>query len=384
MAPPDRRWHLDMHFRVHLSTVPPLLRDFERSSGFSIRNKVKENATSPRSRTMNSRNASAITILLAATTPVWAQTKSPKLPDGAEKKGVVIYSDGVKMRGDLYLPKGAGKEDRRPAVLFCAGTAGVKAGTPVQMAPHFLEASFVFLAFDYRGWGESDGKLIAVEPIPKADAKGEVTMRARVVRWQMDFADQTQDIRAAISFLAGEPGVDPERIGILGTSYGGGLVTWVASVDPRVRCVVAQVPGMGGRPPALEQRAYDLATRQARGETEPVPLETGKPSGAMARYGQMRYNIARGIGMNPLTAAEKIRVPMLIVVAEKEELLDNKQNGEKVHETLKARNVPTVLHVLKDMGHYGVYKEGFEEATRLEIRWFETHLKKSPTPSPPK
>ena len=250
------------------------------------------------------------------------------------------------------------------------------------MAPYFLDAGFVFLAFDYRGWGESDGKLIPVEAIPKPDEKGEVTMKARVVRWQMDFADQVQDIRAAISFLAGEPCVDPERIGILGTSYGGGLVTWVASVDPRVKCVVAQVPGMGGRPPALEQRAYELATKQARGETEPVPLETGKPTGAMARYAQMRYNIAKGIGMNPITAAENIRVPMLIVIAEKEELLNNKQNGERVYETLKARKVPTSLHVLKDMTHYSVYKEGFEEATRLEIRWFETHLKKSPTPSP--
>jgi dipeptidyl aminopeptidase/acylaminoacyl peptidase len=326
----------------------------------------------------------ALALLLMIASSAASQPKTRPLPEGAEKKAVIIYSDGVKMRGDLYLPKGAGKDDRRPAVLFCAGTAGVKAGTPVQMAPYFLDAGFVFLAFDYRGWGESDGKLIAAEPIPKPDEKGEVTIKARVVRWQMDFADQVQDIRAAISFLAGEPGVDPERIGILGTSYGGGLVTWVAAVDPRVKCTVAQVPGMGGRPPALERRAYDLATKQARRETEPVPLETGKPTGAMATYAQMRYNPAKGIGMNPITAAEKIGSPVLIVVAEKEELLDNKQNGEKVYETLKARNVRTSLHVLKGMTHYGVYREGFDEATRLEVRWFETHLKKSPAASPSK
>jgi len=203
---------------------------------------------------MIARTSSAMAILLLVASPLVAQPKTQPLPEGAEKKAVTIYSDGIKMRGDLYRPKLASKDNRRPAVLFCAGTAGVKAGTPVQMAPYFLDAGFVFLAFDYRGWGESDGKLIPVEAIPKPDEKGEVTMKVRVVRWQMDFADQVQDIRAAISFLAGEPCVDPERIGIIGTSYGGGLVTWVASVDPRVRCVVAQVPGMGGRPPALEQR----------------------------------------------------------------------------------------------------------------------------------
>ena len=184
----------------------------------------------------------------------FAQPKAKPLPEGAEKKTVTIYSDGTKMTGDLYLPPRMQKTDKRPAVVFCAGTAGTRRGTPTQLAPPFLEAGFVFLAFDYRGWGDSDGKLLPVEPLPKPDPRGEVTVKVRVVRWQMDFADQVQDIRAAISFLAGEPCVDPDRIGIIGTSYGGGLVTWVASVDPRVRCVVAQVPGMGGRPPALEQR----------------------------------------------------------------------------------------------------------------------------------
>jgi dipeptidyl aminopeptidase/acylaminoacyl peptidase len=317
-----------------------------------------------------------LTLVLGVGETAFAQPKAKPLPEGAEKKAVTIYSDGTKMIGDLYLPPGLRKADKRPAVVFCAGTAGTRRGTPTQLAPHFLEAGFVFLAFDYRGWGDSDCKLLPVEPLPKPDAKGEVTVKVRVVRWQMDFADQTQDIRAAISFLAGEPGVDAKRIGIMGTSYGGGLVTWVAANDPRVKCVVAQVPGMGGgRGPAAEQRAYELLTKQARGETEPVPFETGKPTGAMARYEQMRYNPAKGIGFSPIEAAANIKVPMLLVLAEKEELMDNKQNGAKVYEVIKAKkDVPVALHTIKDITHYGIYKEGFEEATKLELEWFGKHL----------
>src|SRR6516164_4420825 len=301
------------------------------------------------------RHASLATLalVLGVGEPAFAQPKAKPLPERAEKKTVTIYSDGTKMVGDLYLPAGFQKGQKRPAVVFCAGTAGTRRGTPQQLAPRFLEAGFVFLAFDYRGWGDSDGKLLPVEPLPKPDAKGEVTVKVRVVRWQMDFADQTQDIRAAIGFLAGEPCVDPERIGIMGTSYGGGLVTWVAANDPRVKCVVAQVPGMGGgRGPAAEQRIYELATKQARGETEPVPFETGKPTGAMARYKQMRYNPAKGIGFNPIEAAAKIKVPMLLVLAEKEELMDNKLNGAKVYEIIKAnKDVPVALHTIKDIAH---------------------------------
>jgi uncharacterized protein len=319
-----------------------------------------------------------LSLLLGMGPAVSAQPAAKKsLPEGAVKKAVTIYSDGTKMVGDLYLPAGLTKSDRRPAVIFCAGTAGTRKGTPQQLAPRFLEAGFVFLAFDYRGWGDSDGKLLAVEPAPKPDEKGEVTVKARVVRWQMDFADQVQDIRSAIAFLAGEPGVDAERIGIMGSSYGGGLVTWVAANDARVKCAVAQVPGMGGgRGPAYEKRTNELQTKQARGETEPVPFETGKPSGAMARYAQIRYNPAKGIGYDAIEAAAKVKAPMLLVLAEKEELMDNKLNGEKVYEIIKAKkDVPVALHVVKGITHYGIYKEGFDEATKLELEWFAKHLK---------
>jgi dipeptidyl aminopeptidase/acylaminoacyl peptidase len=238
----------------------------------------------------------------------------------------------------------------------------------------------VFLAFDYRGWGESDSRLMSLDKQPVPDAKGEVTLRARAIRWQMDFADQAMDIRAAIGFLAGEPSVDPQRIGIMGSSYGGGLVTWTAGNDPRVKCVAAQVPGMGGgRGPAAERHAYDLATKQARAETEPVPFETGKMGGKMARYEHMRVNPVKGIGYSAIEAAEKIRVPMIVIDAENDELMDRHKNGEQVAEIVKKHGVPVAYHILKGMTHYDVYRAGFEEATRLELEWFTNHLK-STTP----
>jgi dipeptidyl aminopeptidase/acylaminoacyl peptidase len=298
--------------------------------------------------------------------------------DDFEKRDVTIWSDGVRMAGDLYLPKGLKPDEKLPAVLFCAGTSGTKKGTPQKLAPRFVQAGFVFLAFDYRGWGASDSRLMSLEKQPAPDAKGEVTVRARAIRWQMDFADQAMDIRAAISFLAGEPNVDPQRIGIMGSSYGGGLVTWAAGNDPRVKCVAAQVGGMGGgRGPAAERNAYALASKQARAETEPVPFETGKMGGKMARYENMRVNPAKSIGYSAIEAAEKIRVPMIIIDAENEELMDRHQNGERVAELLKKRDVPVAYHVLKGMTHYDVYRAGFEEATRLELDWFTKHLKNS-------
>ncbi len=299
------------------------------------------------------------------------------LPEGVEKRAITIWSDGTRMAGDLYLPKNRKEGEKLPAIVFCAGTGGTKGGTGGRLGPIFAEKGYVALAFDYRGWGESESQLMAVEPQPKPDEKGELTLKVKALRWQMNYTDQTEDIRAAISFLAGEPSVDPQRIGIMGSSYGGGLVTYMAGNDPHVKCVVAQVPGLGGanRDRALAA-AYKLHTQQARGEVEPVPLETGKMTGKMEKYSNMRTNPAKSIGFSALEAAAKIAVPALFVVAENEELSNNEVVAEAQRQ-IAARGVPSKYHVVKGITHYGIYREGFQEATTLEIAWFDEHLKGS-------
>jgi dienelactone hydrolase len=76
----------------------------------------------------------------------------------------------------------------------------------------------------------------------------------------MTYTDQTKDIRAAISFLAGEPTVEAQRIGIMGSSYGGGLVTYMAGTDPRVKCVVAQASSKASPTTASTAEAFQEAT----------------------------------------------------------------------------------------------------------------------------
>jgi dipeptidyl aminopeptidase/acylaminoacyl peptidase len=222
------------------------------------------------------------------------------------------------------------------------------------------------------------------ESMPDPDEKGDVTVRARAIRWQMDFQDQTTDIRNAIAFIAGDPNVDRGSIGLFGTSYGGGLVTWTAAFDPRVKCAAVQVPGMGGgRGQPYYKYAYDLMTRQARGETEPVPYEQGAPVGKMASYAHMRYNPAKDVAFDAIQAAEKVKVPMLILDAGKEELMDITKNGGRVAEILKANGTPVEYHVIPDIGHYGVYGEKFQDVLKMELSWFDRHLKPT-NPAEPK
>jgi hypothetical protein len=54
---------------------------------------------------------------------------------------------------------------------------------------------------------------------------------------------------------------------------------------------------------------------------------------------------------------------------------------EQIHKDIQKRGVPSAYHKIKDITHYGIYREGFAEATKLEIEWFDKHLKTNPTSS---
>src|SRR6476660_9799816 len=136
-------------------------------------------------------------------------------------QAVGFYSEGFKLSGDLYLPAKLGKADRRAGIILCHGYTGVRNLYLPEIARHFSAAGYVVLAFDYKGWGDSEGPRSRLAPYSRV-----------------------ADVQAALTFLGSLPEVDAARLGIYGTSYGGATVVWTAAIDPRVKCVVSVV-GIG-------------------------------------------------------------------------------------------------------------------------------------------
>jgi dienelactone hydrolase len=60
---------------------------------------------------------------------------------------------------------------------------------------------------------------------------------------------QVEDVRNAITWLSSQPEVDPQRIGIWGTSYGGGIVV---TFDRRIRAVWPDPERLEAGRPAAE------------------------------------------------------------------------------------------------------------------------------------
>jgi len=140
-----------------------------------------------------------------------------------QRTNVEFEADGgVKLRGWLFVPSGPAR--RHPAITMAHGYAGVKEHGIEPFAKAFAEQGFVVLLHDHRSFGASDG-------LPRQD----------VDPWR-----QIADWRRAISFLEAQEVVDPNRIGLWGTSYAGGHAIVLGATDRRLRAVVAQVPTISG------------------------------------------------------------------------------------------------------------------------------------------
>ena len=157
-----------------------------------------------------------------------------------DQRDVDVYSEGTRISGTVFRP--ASKTSQRlPAIVMSHGWGGVRSHLNTAYAPYFAAEGYVVLTIDYRGWGDSDSKLVIQGKMPEPDEAGMVHVRAKAIRELVDPFDQTADLGNAIDFIVGETGVDSARIGLWGSSYSGGHVVYVAAHDPRVKCIVSQV-----------------------------------------------------------------------------------------------------------------------------------------------
>jgi dienelactone hydrolase len=286
-----------------------------------------------------------------------------------ESRSVDIWSDGTRLSGDLWYPKGLKAGDHLPAIILCHGWGGTRSHLNKAYAPVFARAGYVVLTFDYRGWADSDSRLVVRDAMPAPDENGMVTVRAQAIRELVDPFDQTEDIISCIDFICGEPGVDHERIGLWGTSFGGGHVVYVAARDRRIKCIVSQVPSMDGSWATVwpDGNAYRRSIQRARGEIDPVPQ-------GVNQIGQLRGTayLSRIAKFRPVEFADQLKIPILIIVAEHEELMNNKDHGEKVYHIVK-NNVAAKYEVFAGT-HFEIYGQGRMQAIQMAIEWYDKHL----------
>jgi dienelactone hydrolase len=136
--------------------------------------------------------------------------------NAVRKEPVQFFSGpGHRLAGDLFWPAGAGEDGPPvPGVVVLHGFTAIKEFLVNVIAERFAAEGYAALCFDYRGYGQSEGPRHRLMP-----------------------TEQVEDGRNALTFLATQPGVDPDRIGAVGVSYGGAIGLGVAAIDERLACL---------------------------------------------------------------------------------------------------------------------------------------------------
>ena len=131
--------------------------------------------------------------------------------------------DGLTLRGWLYTPSEA--KGKLPCLVMSHGFTALKEMDLDAFAERFVsKLSICCLVYDNRCFGASDGQP-RQEIIP---------------------ALQHSDMSDAITYAQSLDNVQPDKIGIWGSSYSGGHVLHVGTVDRRVKAVLCQVPLVDG------------------------------------------------------------------------------------------------------------------------------------------
>lgn len=273
-----------------------------------------------------------------------------------------------------YVFQPVGVSGKVPCIVLGHGFTGTQDRLRGS-AEYFASRGMGALTFDYRNFGESEGA-----PRQVVSIKG-----------------QLEDFHNAIAFARNLDFVNPDKVGVWGSSLGGGHVISVAAEDPRVAAAVAQVPfngfpkkvegrskastnallkvmikdkvrGMLGRPPIYIKAVGGpgelavMASNEAQKTIESMQSDTWQNKVApRALLDMMKYHPGR--------VAAKIKVPVLICVGE----FDKETQGPTQQELASG---PKATIKSYPVAHFDFYRPDIrKQLLKDQTDFFENALK---------
>lgn len=142
---------------------------------------------------------------------------------GQEAAGerVEFYSDGTRLIGDVFWPVGQRRLGTLSGVVICDGWGVWRNFMAAGVAAVLADRGLAAFAFDYRGFGDSDGTRGRLRP-----------------------TEQVDDVHAAVACLSSDARVDQRRIAVLGLGFGGAVAVQAASESEAIAAVLC-VTGFG-------------------------------------------------------------------------------------------------------------------------------------------
>ncbi len=252
--------------------------------------------------------------------------------------------DGLTIHGALFVPKGitsketAKQPERRPAVLFLHGGPNFEFGNYYYPLPELVaQEGFVVLAPNFRG----------------STGYGTRFRHSNFHEW--GHADAMDVVDGAL-WLKNQPFVDPERIAVMGPSYGGYLTLSAVTLAPELFCAGVDLYG-----DSEIAESYRHGDRYGRMD---LARQMGKPEQYEAEY-------RRG---SPFYLAERIQAPLLILHG-KDDRLVVPLMSEKMIEALRIENKYFESHFYKGEEHGFAKPENKRDAWTRILAFLNRHCK---------
>lgn len=140
------------------------------------------------------------------------------LNPGFSTSEVGYDSEGVEMRATLYLPAA---DERAPAIVIVPGSAPFPRQSYDAYARRLVKQGYAVLLADKRGAGESGGVF-------ESRNNGSIENLSLLAN----------DVVAGVEFVAEQPAVDPQRVGLFGISQAGWVSVLAASQSSDISFLV--------------------------------------------------------------------------------------------------------------------------------------------------
>jgi len=152
----------------------------------------------------------------------------------------IVAPDSVRGRRfptEVWCPAGSRDADR-PLIIYSHSSGGHRRSATF-LGTHLASRGYVVAAMDH-------SELVAPE-LARPDGE---TSDKRDARVGAVIASRVPDVRFLLDYLLkdGDLGLDTQRIGLAGHSFGGWTVLATTEVEPRIRSVVAMAPGGNSNP----------------------------------------------------------------------------------------------------------------------------------------
>ncbi len=274
-------------------------------------------------------------------------------------------------------PRACGRRSGARAFLVLHGFGSNSESANVQGPTRVLsEFGYVTLRFDMRGCGKSEGEF------------------GRVI-----CLEQVEDLGNALDFLSRHPNVDPDRIGVIGSSFGGAVAVYAGGTNPRVAAVISnggwghgerKFRGQHPTPQAWAKFTKMLeegrAHRARTGQSLMVPRYDIVPIPAHVRENLERQKVGmlapNSVEMFPAETAQSMfdfraeevvgkiaPRPLLLIHAANDSVTPTEQSIE----LFKRANQPAELHLFSGLDHF-LFAENSTRVWSLLRNWLDLYF----------